>query len=171
MIYTLFQERATFIFHCHAKKYGDTKHPHVCEIIAVDKKRHETVYTKIVEKVIDIDPEGTMLTFADMMKKKITMPAHLMYDGHDDSLWDHFSAVAQRLGVYTAKDYADIAEFLFGRWKVENLTGLSGEGKKAQDFVCTLAPRFRRLEERAQAKAKEAPGICFSWIYDREVQL
>nr|GEX79795.1 ABC transporter B family member 25 [Tanacetum cinerariifolium] len=57
--------------------------------------------------------------------EKISMPAHLMYDGRDDNLFEHFSAVAQRLGVYTAKDYADILEFLVGRWKVSDLTGLS----------------------------------------------
>lgn len=112
-----------------------------------------------------------MLAFADMMKKKISMPAHLMYDGHDDNLFEHFSAVAQRLGVYTAKDYADILEFLVVRWNLEKLSVLSGEASQAQDFVCTLAPRIRRLEERAQGKAKQSPRIPFSWINYREVQL
>nr|GFB37791.1 stearoyl-ACP desaturase-like protein 3 [Tanacetum cinerariifolium] len=83
-----------------------------------DEKRHETAYTKIVEKLFEIDPDGTVLAFADMMRKKISMPAHLMYDGRDDNLFEHFSAVAQSLGVYTAKDHADILEFLVGRWKV-----------------------------------------------------
>lgn len=85
-----------------------------------------------------------------------------MYDGQDDNLFDHFSAVAQRLGVYTAKDYADILEFLVGRWKVADLMGLSGEGRKAQDYVCGLPPRIRRLEERAQGRAKEGPKMKFS---------
>ena len=124
-----------------------------------------------MEKLFEIDPEGTVIAFEDMMRKKVSMPAHLMYDGRDDNLFDHFSAVAQRLGVYTAKDYADILEFLVARWKVEKLTGLSGEGQKAQDYVCGLPARIRRLEERAQARAKEGPAIPFSWIFDREVKL
>lgn len=143
----------------------------ICGTIASDEKRHETAYTKIVEKLFEIDPDGTITSFADMMKKKIAMPAHLMYDGRDDKLFDHFSAVAQRLGVYTAKDYADILEFLVGRWKVQDLTGLSGEGRKAQEYLCGLAPRIRRLEERAQARAKQGPAIPFSWIFDRNVGL
>lgn len=143
----------------------------ICGIIAADEKRHETAYTKIVEKLFEIDPDATVLAFADMMRKKIAMPAHLMYDGSDDNLFEHFSAVAQRLGVYTAKDYADILEFLVGRWKVEKLTGLSAEGKKAQDYVCGLPPRIRKLEERAQGRAKQGPVIPFSWIFDRQVQL
>ncbi|RWV94019.1 hypothetical protein GW17_00043481 [Ensete ventricosum] len=168
-------KRATFISHGNtarlAKEHGDLKLAQICGIIASDEKRHETAYTKIVEKLFEIDPNGTVLAFADMMKKKISMPAHLMYDGRDVNLFDHFSAVAQRLGIYTAKDYADILEFLVNRWKIGDLTGLSGEGNKAQDFVCTLAPRIRKLEERAQARAKQAPAIPFSWIYDRKVQL
>ncbi|KAL9379945.1 hypothetical protein Peur_028427 [Populus x canadensis] len=174
-IYTSFQERATFISHGntarHAKEHGDMKLAQICGIIAADEKRHETAYTKIVEKLFEIDPDATVLAFADMMRKKIAMPAHLMYDGSDDNLFEHFSAVAQRLGVYTAKDYADILEFLVGRWKVENLTGLSAEGKKAQDYVCGLPPRIRKLEERAQGRAKQGPVIPFSWIFDRQVQL
>ena len=143
----------------------------ICGIIASDEKRHETAYTKIVEKLFEIDPDGTVTAFADMMRKKISMPAHLMYDGRDDNLFDHFSAVAQRLGVYTAKDYADILEFFVGRWKVEQLTGLSAEGRKAQDYVCGLTPRIRRLEERAQGRAKQASAIPFSWVFDRKVNL
>ena len=143
----------------------------ICGTIAADEKRHETAYTKIVEKLFEIDPDGTVLAFADMMRKKISMPAHLMYDGQDDSLFEHFSAVAQRLGVYTAKDYADILEFLVGRWNLEKLVGLSGEGRKAQDYVCGLAPRIRKLEERAQGRAKPATAVPFSWIFGRKMMV
>ncbi|XVF30231.1 hypothetical protein REPUB_Repub16aG0039800 [Reevesia pubescens] len=172
-IYTSFQERATFISHGNTarlvKAHGDTKLAQICGTIAADEKRHETAYTKIVEKLFQIDPNGTMLALADMIRKKITMPANLMYDGHDDNLFDHYSAVAQRLGVYTAKDYADILEFLVGRWKIEKLTGLSGEAHRAQQYVCGLPCRIRRLEEKAERRAKQATTAPFSWIFDREI--
>jgi acyl-[acyl-carrier-protein] desaturase len=57
------------------------------------------------------------------------------------------------------------------RWEVADLTGLSGEGQKAQDYLCTLAARIRRLDERAQSRAKEAGTMPFSWVYGKEVQL
>ncbi|XP_047330383.1 stearoyl-[acyl-carrier-protein] 9-desaturase, chloroplastic [Impatiens glandulifera] len=174
-IYTSFQERATFISHGNtarlAKENGDIKLAQICGTIAADEKRHENAYSKIVEKLFEIDPDGTVISLADMMKKKISMPAHLMYDGRDEKLFDHFSSVAQRLGVYTAKDYADILEFLVVRWKVEKLMGLSGEAQKAQEYVCGLAPRIRKLEERAQSRAKQTATIPFSWIFDRAVKL
>ncbi|XP_021289157.1 stearoyl-[acyl-carrier-protein] 9-desaturase, chloroplastic-like [Herrania umbratica] len=172
-IYTSFQERATFISHGNtarlAKEHGDLKLAQICGIIASDEKRHETAYTKIVEKLFEIDPDGTVLALADMMKKKISMPAHLMFDGQDDNLFEHYSAVAQRIGVYTAKDYADILEFLVGRWNVEKLTGLTAEGCRAQEFVCGLPARIRRLEERAQARAKQTSTVPFSWIFERKL--
>jgi acyl-[acyl-carrier-protein] desaturase len=51
------------------------------------------------------------------------------------------------------------------------LTGLSSEGRRAQDFVCRLPSRIRRLEERAQEKVKQASTIPFSWIHGREVRV
>uniref|UniRef100_Q947F1 Stearoyl-[acyl-carrier-protein] 9-desaturase, chloroplastic n=1 Tax=Bassia scoparia TaxID=83154 RepID=Q947F1_BASSC len=172
-IYTSFQERATFISHGNtarlAKDHGDLKLAQVCGIIAADEKRHETAYTKIVEKLFELEPDGTILALADMMRKKVSMPAHGMYDGIDDNLFDNYASVAQRIGVYTAQDYADILEFLVQRWNVSTLTGLSGEGRKAQDFVCGLAPRIRRLEERAQARAKQSSLAPFSWIFGKEL--
>uniref|UniRef100_Q01753 Stearoyl-[acyl-carrier-protein] 9-desaturase, chloroplastic n=1 Tax=Simmondsia chinensis TaxID=3999 RepID=STAD_SIMCH len=174
-IYTSFQERATFISHGNtarlAKDHGDFQLAQVCGIIAADEKRHETAYTKIVEKLFEIDPDGAVLALADMMRKKVSMPAHLMYDGKDDNLFENYSAVAQQIGVYTAKDYADILEHLVNRWKVENLMGLSGEGHKAQDFVCGLAPRIRKLGERAQSLSKPVSLVPFSWIFNKELKV
>ncbi|KAG6494515.1 hypothetical protein ZIOFF_049547 [Zingiber officinale] len=174
-IYTSFQERATSISHGNtarmAKAHGDAELARICGTIAAEEKRHEAAYAMIVEKLFEVDPDGTVLAFADRMRKKVSMPACLMFDGRDGDLFSHFSAVAQRVGVYTAKDYADILEFLIRRWKVEELQGLSPEGRAAQEFLCGLAPKIRRVDERVQAKDTAAHTMAFSWIFDRKVQL
>ncbi|XP_042519766.1 stearoyl-[acyl-carrier-protein] 9-desaturase 6, chloroplastic-like [Macadamia integrifolia] len=176
-VYTSFQERATFVSHGNtarlAKDRGDTVLARICGTIAADEKRHENAYIKIVEKLLEVDRSEAMLGIEDMMRKQITMPAHLMYDGHDPHLFDRFSAVAQKIGVYTAADYADILEFLVGRWKLEKLEGLNSDARKAQDFVCGLAPRYRKLQERAHERAQkmDPQTLRFSWIFDREVSL
>ncbi|KAF7829757.1 stearoyl-[acyl-carrier-protein] 9-desaturase 6, chloroplastic [Senna tora] len=158
-VYTSFQERATFVSHGNtarlAKEGGDPVLARICGTIAADEKRHENAYVRIVAKLLEVDPTDAMLAIADMMHNKITMPAHLMYDGRDPHLFQHFSAVAQRLGVYTANDYADILEYLIGRWRLEKLEGLTAEGKRAQDYVCGLAPRIRKLQERADERARK----------------
>eukprot|EP00252_Welwitschia_mirabilis_P017129 TRINITY_DN38014_c0_g1_i1.p1 TRINITY_DN38014_c0_g1~~TRINITY_DN38014_c0_g1_i1.p1 ORF type:complete len:402 (+),score=41.48 TRINITY_DN38014_c0_g1_i1:94-1299(+) len=174
-IYTTFQERATFISHGNtarlAKEHGDLKLAQICGSIAADERRHETVYTKILAKLFEIDPNGAMLALEDMMRKKITMPAHLVYDDHDYNLFDHYASVAQRIGVYTAKDYCDIVEHLIQRWNVEKIEGLSSRGKQAQEFICSLPPRLRRLDERAQKRAKENEKCKFSWVFGKELLL
>ncbi|EFJ09930.1 hypothetical protein SELMODRAFT_272030 [Selaginella moellendorffii] len=176
-IYTSFQERATFISHGntarHAKEYGDMKLATICGLIAADEKRHEGAYSRIVEKLFELDPEGALLGFEDMMRKKISMPAHLMYDGENPNLFEHYTVLAQRLGVYTARDYTEIIEHFIKRWKVDEMRGLSGRGAKAQEYICGLPARFRKLEERAHGKAhKNVPKAGpFSWIFNREVQI
>uniref|UniRef100_A0A151SKM5 Acyl-[acyl-carrier-protein] desaturase n=2 Tax=Cajanus cajan TaxID=3821 RepID=A0A151SKM5_CAJCA len=176
-VYTSFQERATFVAHGNtgrlAKEGGDPVLAHICGTIAGDEKRHEKAYTRIVEKLLEVDPSGAMVAIGDMMEKRITMPAHLMYDGEDRRLFDHYSAVAQRIGVYTVDDYANILEFLVGRWRLEKLEGLTVEGRKAQDFVCGLAPRIRKLQERANERARKMKprAVKFSWIFNKELLL
>ncbi|GMH18219.1 hypothetical protein Nepgr_020060 [Nepenthes gracilis] len=180
IVYTSFQERATHISHANtarlAKQHGDTKLAQICGTISADEKRHEVAYVMMMSKLFEVDPNYSILSFADMMRMRISMPGQFMYDGHDENLFTHFSAVAQRLGVYTTKDYADIVEHLVDKWKIEKLTGLSSEASEAQDFLCQLAPKIRKLDERAQARGRYRHGdvpvlFPFKWIFSREVKL
>ncbi|XXG50391.1 hypothetical protein AAC387_Pa02g4417 [Persea americana] len=173
-IYTSFQERATAIAHGNtarqALEYGDVNLAKICGSIASDEKRHEAAYAKIIQKLFDLDPDATMMAFANMMRKKITMPGCLMYDGEDGNLFDHYSTVAQQTEVYTANDYVEIIEFFVERWNVDKVAaGLSGEGRKAQDYICNLAPKLTKLVERSKGKGKASPLVAFSWIFNRQV--
>ena len=80
---------------------GDRKLAQICGIIAADEKRHETAYSKIAEKLFEVDANDMVVAFAGMMRRKISMPAHFMYDGFDPNLFHHFSIVASRRGVYS----------------------------------------------------------------------
>lgn len=172
-VYASFQERATCSSHGNmarlAKEGGDPVLAQICGTIAADEKRHENAYTKIIEKLLQVDPNATMLAIANMMKKKIIMPMHLMYDGKDPNIFEHFSAVIERQRVYTSRDYAEILEFFIMRWKLEKLEDLNGEAKRAQDFVCRLPTTVRKLESRA--KKLEPYQVKFSWIFNKEVSV
>ncbi|XP_009625922.1 stearoyl-[acyl-carrier-protein] 9-desaturase 6, chloroplastic-like [Nicotiana tomentosiformis] len=175
-VYTSFQERATFVSHGNTARLAKGADPilaRICGTIAADEKRHENAYVKMVEKLLELDPNDSMLAIANMMRRRITMPAHLMYDGCDPDLFEHFAAVAQRLGVYTSHDYADILEFLIDRWALEKLEGIKDEAKRAQDFVCGLPPKIKRLQERADERAKKLDlrQVKFSWIFNKEVSI
>ncbi|HKI79436.1 MAG TPA: acyl-ACP desaturase [Ignavibacteriaceae bacterium] len=169
-IYTSFQERATKISHTNvaklAKKAGDERLQKICGIIAGDEARHEKAYRLFMQKIFETDPVEAVLSFAKMMKIKITMPAHLMYDGKDKKIFTHFSNIAQRIEVYTAKDYAEIISNLVKGWEIENLKGLSDMAAKAQDYLCNLSERYLKVANRFSFAG---PAAKFSWIFDREV--
>ena len=132
------QERATKISHGNtarlANYHGDTQLAKICGLIAADEGRHEMAYQAIIAEVIRRDPDGGVLAFADMMKKGILMPAHLMDDdwhganNRGQNLFEDFANVADAIGVYTTSDYANIVQYL--------VRGAGpGEGGGAQGLV------------------------------------
>lgn len=71
------------------------------------------------------------------------------------------------------QDYASILEHLIQRWELEGMEGLSSEAQQAQEYVCKLPPRIRRLADRTlmrkeKGKKREVP---FTWIYDRTINM
>lgn len=175
-VYTSFQERATKISHGNvgklAREQGDTNLSKICAMIAGDEGRHEKAYQTFVTEILKRDPDGLIAVFADMMRGQIVMPAELMTDGKDPDLYENFSNVAQRLGVYTALDYAEIIQHLVRIWDLENLDGLSSDAEKDREYLCKLPTRYLKLAERAMNKQKKANDEVqiqsFNWIYGRE---
>jgi acyl-[acyl-carrier-protein] desaturase len=179
-IYTSFQERATKISHGNTARLaqqiaGDSRLAKMCGLIAADEGRHEQAYSRIVGELFKRDPNNAVVSFANMMRKKIVMPAHYMDDcgmhASDRNLFDDFSSIAERIGVYTSSDYVDIIDHLLERWGVRELRGLSAEGMEAQEYVCGLPERFRKLAERREMRKRKVKGddVAFSWIYNRKV--
>ena len=152
IVYTSFQERATKISHVNtgklAKKSGDKSLEKICNIVAGEEALHEKAYKFFMSKVFEVDPNGAIQAFADMMRKKIIMPATLMDEGTEQSKFIDYANVTQKIGVYTSMDYASIIEHLVGFWKIETMQGLNEAGKKAQDFLGGLSSRYYRLAER-----------------------
>uniref|UniRef100_A0ACD5YTW5 Uncharacterized protein n=1 Tax=Avena sativa TaxID=4498 RepID=A0ACD5YTW5_AVESA len=183
-IYVAFQERAASISHGNtarlARENGDALLARICGAIASDEKRHEAAYTRIVGKLFEVDPDGAVRALAYMMRRRITMPASLMDDGcgHRPSgdLFADYAAVAQQAGVYRASDYRCIVEHLIKQWRVEELglgDGLTSEGRRAQEYVCGLPHKIRRLEEKAHRRSTQRPttSVSFSWIFSRPVKI
>ena len=172
-VYTSFQERGTRISHGNvstlARKAGDSALGKLCSMVAGDEAQHEKAYKAFMSHVFERDPTGAILAFETMMRSNIVMPAIQMKDGSGDSLFRQFSAVAQSIGVYTAKDYAEIIGHLVRIWKVADLCQLSGDAARAQDYLCGLENRYERLADRTESRmAKEKPKPI-SWIFGRSV--
>ncbi len=164
MIYTSFQERATKISHFNtgklAEKAGDTVLARICKTIAGDEARHEKAYKSFMQRIFEIDPNGAMISFEKMMHTQIAMPAVNIDSAKEPDLFERFSNITQKIGIYTMFDYAKIIEHLVETWKVESITGLEGQAAKAQDYLCKLAQRYTRVAERIRAPE----DITLSWL-------
>lgn len=166
-IYTSFQELATNISHRRtatlAKQHGSIQLSKICGVIAADEARHAKAYKSFVSKIMEIDPNEMMLAFEDMMRKKIVMPAHFLRQAGEQigATFSHFSDAAQRLGVYTSLDYANILSSLIDEWKVSSLSSLNTQAEKARDYIMALPDRFKKIAERPIKAARE---YSFNWI-------
>lgn len=91
-----------------------------------------------------------LLAFQHMMKHKIVMPALHLRESFckKGSLFNDFSTVAQRAGVYTGFDYIDILRKLNAAWEIDKITGLTAEAEKARDYLLKLPDRMYRITER-----------------------
>ncbi len=167
LIYTSFQERATRISHGNVAKLafaqGDEALARICRRIAGDESRHETFYTKVVGQVMEQDPEGGVLAFRGLLKGMITMPGRNMADGRTPNLYDHFAVVAQRLGTYTARDYAHIIGHLTTVWRIADLS-VSGKAAKAQDYLCQQAEKYERFADEIAETLANQPIVPFAWL-------
>ena len=170
MIYTAFQERATRISHGNVGKIaaaqGDENLGRICRRIAGDEARHETFYTRIVGQMIERDPEAGVLAFREMLRGIIAMPGRLMDDGRDPNIYDHFSSVAQRIGVYTARSYSQIIAHLLEVWGIPHLS-VSGKAARAQEYLCRQPERYESFADEIAETIAKQPPIHFSWIQGR----
>lgn len=171
LVYTAFQERATRISHNNvgtlAAAESNPTLGAICRRIAGDEARHEQFYTRMMHAVLQQDPEGGVITAGNMLRRMIAMPGRQMFDGKDPDLFDHFAVVAQRMGVYTVHDYADIVRHLVKTWGIADYQ-LTGEAARAQNFLCRNADRIDTVAEQITERMNAEPRFRFSWIYDRK---
>lgn len=166
-VYTSFQELATNISHrrtaTQAKQSGNALLSQICGVIAADEMRHAKAYKSFVAEIFTHDASGMMLAFEDMMRKKIVMPAHMLRESgvNFGNTYSHFSDAAQRIGVYTVRDYIQILESLLTDWKIDAFADLTDDAQRARDYLMALPARLTRLADRTRI-----PTLAyeFSWI-------
>ena len=169
-VYTSFQELATNVSHRRvaslAKKNDNHTLAKICGLIASDEARHAKAYKSFVDKIFEVDANEMMLAFADMMKKRIVMPAHNLREigSKAGEAFDSFSDAAQRLGVYTSSDYIEIFESLIKDWNIANITELDDMGEQARDYIMNLPERFRRVLSRFKQPELDYE---FDWVLPR----
>lgn len=166
-MFTSFQERATRVSHSRlgkdAKDAGDDTLAKICNIVAADEGRHEVVYQSFIDEVFQMDPSAMMIAFMETMKTGIVMP----FSATGKDSFSFFSQVTEAIGMYTYFDYIEILEYLIKRWKVEDLSELTPEAAQAQEYICKLPERFRRIAERKPPKTLKDIDRPLLWVKSR----
>lgn len=169
LVYTSFQERATRLSHratsALAERSGAPGLARICRVIAGDEARHETFYQRMMGAVLDQDPDGGVLAFAGMLERQIAMPGLTMGGPDDPDLFGRFALVAQRLGVYSAADYASIVAHLVKTWRIADRV-VTGDAARAQQWLCRAPERYARLAARVAGSAARQPqsGEAWAWL-------
>jgi acyl-[acyl-carrier-protein] desaturase len=169
-VYTSFQEIATNYSHRNvaalAKKAGADSLGRLCRFIAGDESRHARAYKLFYTKVLEADTNEALLALHDMIRRNIMMPAMNMRErgAGVGETFKRFAAVAERNGVYTRHDYVEILEGLIEHWDIQHLTGLSPDAAKAQDYLCGICARYRKVLDRQGDKLLDHTPYTFSWI-------
>ncbi len=186
-IYTAVQEDATQRSHMNTAKLA-THHgnPFIATIsgqIAGDEGRHALAYKEFAGFLFEQDPNGMMSALHEMMDHGVLMPAHLMREVdrsgkvlQPGETFVQFAEIAQRIGVYTARDYAEIFGGLLCNWKIARknadkwealpMKGLNPEGTGAQRQVIEKMARIERLAGLKARKKTTASTHDFSWLVE-----
>lgn len=146
-----------------------------------DEARHGEFYQWLMGEVFEIDPNGAVVATEEMMKRGILMPGALMSDRKEPDLaqiestqlFQDYSMVTQGLGVYTAKDYMEIAQGLIKRWRVMDRTYDTPEAREAQEKLGKFIQRSGKVIDRAMSIRMASRQIppTFSWIHNEPVPL
>ena len=174
-MYTSIQERATFVAHSGvaklARQYDNPLLARMCDHIAGDEVRHEKAYARFVTKLFQLDPDGTLIALQKMLSKSVVMPSRLMSDGQDPDIFGLFSAITQKNGIYTTHDYARIVAHFVEFWGVAHIAAMSGDARRAQDYICSLPARFAKLADRVASRQGVIPQRPIRWLFDRSVAM
>jgi len=173
-VYTSFQELATNRSHRNVGKLaqaaGATRLGKMSGVISGDEGWHARAYRLFVEQFLLLDTNEALIAMADLFRQQVKMPAmHMRERGAArGDTFATFEALAQRSGVYTATDYLEILEELIRHWKIADIKGLQPEAEQAQQFICSLPDRYRRLLKRLRVPSAGEMPPTFRWLTARK---
>lgn len=138
----------------------------MCGFIAADEARHERAYRKMMFGILERDPTGAMEALRDTLGR-VAMPAATMSDGRSRALFQHFSDVGSRIGVYDLRDYAENVASFVREAELETLGDLSPDAQRNRDEICMMPERYRKQAEMMDRRRSRK--VPFRWLYDRKV--
>lgn len=163
-VYTSLQERATQISHSNTgKAVGDDELvlKSILKQVASDEARHYSFYRQIFKRILDVDPNRALQSALDILPS-IDMPGISM------PAFNRMADIVRRIGIYGPEDYHNIVRETIDFWKIDKLTGLSKEGRKAQDKIMQIPQRLEKVAKYIKGKTGEK-SFSFDFLYQRNI--
>ncbi len=167
LAYTSLQERATQMAHANTGRACSKYEPRIQRILAhicSDESRHYAFYRESFAEILERD---TSRALGSLLK---VMPA-LAMPGHTISGYDHMSDVVRRADIYGPRHYQRIVEELLEYWNVGSRSGLSADGREAQDKLMKIPGRLARMADYYEAKAVGTRNFVFDFIDERTITI
>jgi len=162
-VYTSLQERATQQSHAGVARVVADFDPGLATVLdhcAKEEARHYTFYRQVFAEILARDPDQALHS-ASFVMPAIDMPG-ITIPGFKD-----LAEVIRRSGIYGPRDYLRIVEEQIRYWRIEALTGLNEMGRKAQEKICGIPDRLRRIAEYIETRSK-AKTFSFEVVFNRE---
>lgn len=166
LAYTSLQEKATQLSHANCGRIAANHEPMLQRVLAHlagDEMRHHLFYRAIFGEILRLDPNRGLDSLL-----KVTLGFSM--PGHNITGFDAMSEVVRRQDVFGPRHYQKIVDEMLELWQVADMTGLSGEGAKAQDKLMKVPARLERMADYVESKS--APRtFSFPFLYEREIRL
>ncbi|MBI2384331.1 MAG: acyl-ACP desaturase [Gammaproteobacteria bacterium] len=159
LAYTSLQEKATQVSHANTGRAAADYEPRLQRMlahVAGDESRHYQFYRALFGEVLSQDPD-TALHSLQKVALGFAMP------GHNIAGFDDMSEVVRRGDIFGPRQYQEIVEELLDHWKIGALTGLSPEGRQAQDKLMKVPARLSRMADYVEAKSARR-GYQFEFL-------
>ncbi len=151
-IYLALQELATRIAHRNTgAQLGDPVGHEVMKRVGSDENLHQLFYRDLAAAAIEADP-NTMMIAMDTQVRHFKMP------GTGIPNFDHHAALIAKAGIYDLQVHHEqiIVPVVMRQWDAANITGLSGEGAKAQERLMKRLATSERVAKRFAEKRAAA---------------
>jgi acyl-[acyl-carrier-protein] desaturase len=152
-IYLSLQELATRISHRNTgNQIGDPVGYDVMKRVCADENLHQLFYRDLAAAAIEVDPD-TMMIAMEKQVRGFAMPGTGIPD------FDTHAARIARAGIYDLQIHHEqiLAPVVLRQWSAADVTGLTGEGAKAQERLMKRMATSERVAKRyAERRATEA---------------
>ncbi len=151
-IYLALQELATRISHRNTgAQLGDPVGSEVMKRVGSDENLHQLFYRDLAAAAIEADPNTMMIAMENQVR-------HFAMPGTGIPDFDHHAALIARAGIYDLQIHHEqiLAPVVLRQWNAANISGLSGEGAKAQEKLMKRLATSEKVAKRFAEKRDAA---------------